>query len=394
MLSRSFVRVALDPVTVSRVQSPIGETQSGVNGLYDTVKLRSPGIDEAVAERISNSLDRLQLLHVGTGELVYEITRGGLVGTYDHRISVRVEHEWLPSAEGALPVRVPRLVVECSVHKAMVGHNVGCGPVELLPACRWLIQRVGSLVGETLPDGGVWDLLRVDVAECYDLGSLGGVRAYLWAMTQARYPRRRVDRYGVNGIMAPGTHTSIKLYAKGPEFRVHDRPRLMLAGVECVEIQERADRLLRVEVEIKARALRKLGEGRRVCDVSDEWLREAAEMHVLKLVSEAEGADIVRTVDSVSERLYAQYPSALAVTLYASWVQLVAQGEEKCRQMWPRSSFYRRVSQLKAAGVSWLGSDARLVRSDSVPDFSPTRGSALRLVESDARILECLAQVA
>ena len=108
--------------------------------MLDTVKLQSPELDEATAQAVTAQLELRSCVDLKSGELLYEFTSGGLSGSYDHRISVQVKRErWqqprTPQGDRAFgrkasPILVPcepYLLLEGSVHKALLGHNVHGG---------------------------------------------------------------------------------------------------------------------------------------------------------------------------------------------------------------------------------------------------------------------------
>ncbi|HEX2922679.1 MAG TPA: hypothetical protein VHS28_01475, partial [Chloroflexota bacterium] len=178
--------------------------------MLDTVKVRSEPISEGLATAIERQMMRTQRTDLATGEVLYELTGAQLSGTYDHRISCRVERTEL----GVDPIRSagkrapmverlhcrPYVVVEGSVHKALLGHNVWGGPVDLVAPVRWLVADVGRRLHVELPDGAGWRLQRVDWAEVYDLGCYEACEEYLAGFAAAAFPRREVARSGAHSV--------------------------------------------------------------------------------------------------------------------------------------------------------------------------------------------------
>ena len=86
--------------------------------MLDTVKLISPYLPEADAERIERACVLRSAVEVSTGEVLYSLTTGSLEGSYDTRVSVRVEREewqYLPATEKSrgVSMRVPCAVIMC-----------------------------------------------------------------------------------------------------------------------------------------------------------------------------------------------------------------------------------------------------------------------------------------
>jgi II/X family phage/plasmid replication protein len=399
--------------------------------MLDTVKLRSPSFDEATAREIERLCVRRSALHMGSGEVLYELTTGQLEGSYDHKVSVRVERvekvpierDWRNSLEMTGKVKPehptwikrpcePYLLVEGSVHKAMLGHNVYGGPESFQEPCEWLVADVGRRVGVELPRASEWLVRRVDWSEVYELPDYEAVEEYVWGLNSAEYPRRSVVRYGREGIMAPGRTTTVKAYHKGLEFAKHDSKRLksVIGAKELHQLQDYANKLLRWEVETKAKKLdEKYREKPRVDQVSAEWLRDLHYTEVRRLVREGE-ADVkaVRKQKDVRDRLLDQYDRRKAGLLLGTWHQLATLGEHATRRVMavPRPkglhpskrhdahrTFRRHKQLLMEAGVSWIGADVVVVpkRSTLPDDFSPNRNSPYRVAGEDPAVVEKLA---
>jgi II/X family phage/plasmid replication protein len=374
--------------------------------MLDTVKLRSPALDEASARAVEHSCQRRQCIEIATGELVYEITTGALAGSWDERVSIRVmREEWFVPDEGRAAVTrpcEPYVLLEGSVHKALLGHNVHGGPVEPVAACRWLVSDVAGRLDVPLPDGALWTVQRVDWTEVYDLGSYEAVEEYLHALRLAEMPRRRPHTYP-HGVYFPGHTTTAKLYHKGPEFHRHDRKRLKeILGIRSTaELYARANNLLRFEVELHSRKLdedfRKGGNLQAgkptVAWLTRQYLESVHDREAGRLLREGQ-ADMhtVRTNRAVARRLQDVYGQRLGNQLFGTWLQLAALGEEVVKGAMKRPTFYRHRKQLVDAGCSWKGADVRVIAQVSaIPDgFSPVRRDPRRLTEEVPQVVQRL----
>lgn len=78
------------------------------------------------------------------------------------------------------------------------------------------------------------------------------VRNYISYLSKLDYPRRDPIRYGDTGIYFASQQNTLKVYAKGPEFKKHDKNRI-LNVVEAHGFYEKAKKILRIEVEHKRR---------------------------------------------------------------------------------------------------------------------------------------------
>jgi II/X family phage/plasmid replication protein len=391
--------------------------------MLDTVKLRSPALCEPVAVELERQCVRRSAVEINSGELLYELTTGSLEGSWDSRVSIRVEREEWVHVDREMAVRVdavqhkqqasyrprgggwevrwrkgrdrrvshafggcsvkrrcePYVLLEGSVHKALLGHNVYGGPEGFRASCEWLLDDVGQRLGVDLPPASNWLVRRVDVAEAYELPDFEAVEEYLWGLNSAQYPRRSVARYGQESIFAPGRTTAVKAYHKGVEFAKHDGRRLrgIMGLAELLELQDKANRMLRWEVSVKARKLDEDHQGKpSVEQVQDSYLEDLHYREVRRLVREGEAdVEIVRRHKDVRDRLLVKYSSRKAGLLFGTWHQLVTLGERETRRHMSRPTFYRHRKELVDAGVSWIGADVLVVpRASSLPaDFSPTR---------------------
>jgi len=365
--------------------------------MLDTIGLRSPVLSEKDAKIIERECVSRQGIELKTGELVYSITTGSLQGSFDSRISIKVEREqW--KADGGDMRKVPcppQLYVEASVHKAMIGHNVFGGPSDFSNACHWLINLVSELIEVELPFTNFWEVRRVDVAEVYQLDSFEAVQEYMRGLAAAEYPRRQVAKYGFETVYAPGRSTTLKFYHKGPEYRKHDFKRVkgQLGDDLAGSLQLKANCILRVEVEIKVPKLEyDFGHVPKVIEMTDDYLNSVHDVDVRRMIREgADSMKQVREALTVKGRLVDVYGDRLGTSLLGTWYQLATLGEKSCKDGMSRPSFYRHRKLLTEAGCSWKSTDVVLKNFSLVPsDFSPIRSDARRLVEELPEVTEKL----
>lgn len=380
--------------------------------MLDTVKLESPELGEDLAREIEARCVRRSAVELGTGELLYELTTGSLEGSWDSRVSIRVmRSRWVQyrvqlhdqssgrtvsSSKQVHEECPPYVLLEGSVHKAMLGHNLYGGPESVSEPCEWLVADVGDRLGVKLPSGSEWLLRRADWAEVYELPDYEAVEEYVWGLNAAEYPRRSVARYGRESIFAAGRTTAVKAYHKGPEFSKHDHRRLrgIMQDADLQDLQHYANRVLRWEVSVKAKKLDEDHEGKPlVSEISPDYLRKLHYREVRRLVREGE-ADVktVRKQKDVRDRLLDQYDARKAGILLGTWHQLVTLGEKETRRYMADRTFRLHKQQLRDAGVSWVGADVLVVpKVSSLPaDFSPTERDPRRRAGEDPVVAEKL----
>lgn len=378
---------------------------------YDTIKLKSPALDKSVVRRIEEQCILRSGEDMASGEVLYELFSGELLGSWDARISVIPKYEdWVINKSGRpeLVPTEPYLLIEASVHKIFHGHNVYGGSTNFLQVCRDFVAFVSDLLNTDLPHADVWTVHRVDVALVYRL-SKPACKEFFDGIQLLSFPRRKkgAAKYDM-AVYFAGKTTTVKFYHKGTEFQVHERSRLRgyftnlmihLYGANDPKNRERvqkkidalqrlADSRLRVEVEIHSDKLQYDFEKHpRVDELSDAYLQGVYDREIEKLLREGKQAmNTVRESRAVLTRLKNEYGDSSGARLYGFWSSMVTLGDEVTREQFAKTVFYRNRKLLEDAGVSWRNSDVVVIANDSIlpADFSPIR-SDRRLCFSPAR---------
>jgi II/X family phage/plasmid replication protein len=357
----------------------------------DTITLKSPYVNEEIANKIKFECVSRQGLQIKTGELLYQITTGQLEGSYDSKISIKVKEEEYTKI-GIVPSE-PYVIIEASVHKAMLGHNVFGGPEDFKKSCSYLIKLVEKLIQIELPTYSEWFAERIDVSEVYKLPSFEAVQEWFRGLNASDYPRRDVNRYGLSGIYAKGSTTTLKFYHKGVEFSKHDRSRLkkIFNDDKLNSIQDYANKLIRCECEIKARKLKyDFGHMPTVGDVTNEYINNVHDVEVRRFLKEGVKMMIlVSTAQEVNARLREVYSPGLAGVLLGTWYKLTTLGEAAVKKDMALRTYYRQIKQLKDVCVTWHGTDVILLEHSLIPKgFSPVREDSRRLTQEAPEIME------
>lgn len=367
---------------------------------YDTIKLKSPAMDRSIVKRIEAQCIMKSGFNLATGEILYEIFFGELLGSWDARISVIPKYEdYIIGKQGRPELHPcePYLLVEASAHKVMHGHNVYGGPTDFRAAASNLVSLVEKLLDTDLPSSYGWTVHRVDVANVFRL-SKPACKEFFEGVQLLSFPRRQKGsaKYAM-AVYFAGKTTTVKFYHKGSEFQVHERSRLRnfftnlyqhiygktdIKNKDRVErklqaLQRLADSRLRVEVEIHSDKLQyDFGHNPRVDELTDEYLQRIHDTEIERLLREGkQGMDTVRTSRDVLRRLKREYGDTRGTQLYGFWTSLCTLGDETARDHFSKATFYRNRKSLEEVGVSWRGSDIVVVSNDSlVPhDFAPIR---------------------
>ena len=378
----------------------------------DTVKLRSPPLDLGIADFLEKQSVLKQGIELSSGLILYEFTNGTLKGSFDSRVSFRILRDEYINHNGRpeLVPCPPYVIVEASLHKFFYGQNVYGSPKGFRFAVWQFLDALGLLLGDDvdlLPSPDLWTVHRVDWAEVYNL-TPAAIADFFRGISHCKFPKRSAKsaKYGVNAVYFPGTTTTIKLYHKGSEFKIHDSYRVRAAltkyrfsqfpessladnnhawiKTKLKALQRLADSRLRVEVEIHAEKLHfDFGERHPfVHEVTDEYLQALHDKEIFKLLKEGKNdMETVRTHDAVKARLNATYSRRSANSLFAFWLQLAARGEDATRNEYSESQFYSNRSKLIDSGCSWNSSNVVILaeQETALPrDFQPLRADIRR----------------
>lgn len=356
--------------------------------MIDTFRIESPPLVDWHVDELRTYLNTKMQVINATGEVAYEFTSGELQTSADYRIRAEIREyvweggrDWRRGGIRLAPVKVeapPFLVIEGSVHKAIMRHNVHGGPVDPRVALRWMVAKLADVLALDLPPADLWVPVRLDVAEIFNLGSFEACQDFISTMNQSKYPRRTTANFNGQSISFSGTMTYTKAYHKGPEFGRHDRRRLAnhMHASQVEELQEFANKILRVEVEIKRKKFQAdLGQIT-VADLTEAYISAVFDREVARIFHEGnDSMKIVRRNKDVAARLSSVYDGRLSSVLFGTWMQLAALGEDEVRRSMSRPTFYRQRKQLQDAGVSWFGSDVMIVESAIPEGFRFQRGS-------------------
>jgi II/X family phage/plasmid replication protein len=400
--------------------------------MIDTIAIDSPEVGIDSIEKIEQFLEKYTGVDMQTGEVLYQFTRGKLKGSYDSSVSVKILREKLVQVfDGVKSGKIeaiyftdtdgqkkkmgyeinksetkmkmvkqscePYLSVECSIHKLLLGHNVYGGPIDVGLIVKFIVNLLKEKFDVDLPEPRGWRIRRIDVAEVYNMGSFEGVQEYIRGLNHCSYPRKKVIPYQCESIYVPGRITTLKLYHKGPEFHQHDRKRLLkfMKAEKVEQLQNIANKILRVEMEIKAQRLRELncGELPTFENIEVEYLQNRLNKEVFNLLHEKQEPDrieIYRTTDAVLNRLNEIFPVRKARTLYNTWIKLASLGEQDTKKIMCKNTFYEHRRELIAVSVSWHHSDIVVNKQYSgIPvNFMPvsTDKRCFRLIAKPCRL--------
>lgn len=128
-------------------------------------------------------------------------------------------------------------------------------------------------------------------------------------------------------------------------------------------------------MEIKKKKLKKIfGENVdiKIVNLDIKIFNEIWEYEMNKILKfDYEKAKKVNKKDDVCRRLNLLYKPAKASILYAFYLQMLVDGYIKTRDLTRKSTFYRKVGELKASGIDFTQADIEIVENVNFVDFDP-----------------------
>lgn len=334
--------------------------------MIDTIRLEIRGLDPAQIAHISRKLDTLYRVSNGDGQVVYAITSGQLLGSWDYRVRLVLRDYDYISVERDEPVsrigrhvitrsvkrtvRVdvePYLLIEFSLSKFLYGHNLLNSSLVgdylgLYEFRRWLC----IILGIDLPSLRSWRVTRLDVARNYRCLCSDHALHTIRVFSGLNYPRRKRPAVYDTSVRWGSSYCAVKVYHKGSEFKKHDAKRLVqfLDDDRLDFLRSYADEIVRFEVEFRKRKLNSLGIDT-LGDLLDSGIDWSDEMdaQIVKITGGARKSSVYSIDDAVRIIKNGIYPgcgltfdSALAV-----WITISTRGTTAANKIYGRKKVWR-----------------------------------------------------
>jgi len=226
-------------------------------------------IDYDTYEKIKEKTRNTKRVDKDTGELEFEYDNGQTNHSSNYKVSYGISDEYwdylkpedssksLTNARKNQPVKksgIPHVKLEFSIPKILIGHNLQSVGIALIYDAIYEAKKAFEEKYEcVLPDMNEWYCYRIDTCANYILASEQEVRNYISFLSKLDYPRREPIRYGDSGIYFPSQQNTFKVYAKGPEFKKHDKERFVENIELSKKLSEQSRNILRLEAEHKLR---------------------------------------------------------------------------------------------------------------------------------------------
>jgi hypothetical protein len=265
----------------------------------------------------------------------------------------------------------------------MQGHNVSGGPGTLAEAVGCMTHLVTSIAGYPFSDMA-WNLHRLDWAENFVFPSKEEAQLVIRHLTKVRMGRKDNRPYEGESIESTSRSWTWKAYHKGPEFHVHDRPRLVREGFMGLgSVMDLAWRTVRVECEFKKPWLEYHRKTIEVEKLPENW-QDEWERHTMKALQG--DIDLKRTSDplEVRYRLAKRYSQAQAAALFGTWSDIIMNGEKVAKTAFAgrERTWYDHKRKLKESGIALFGVTCKV--EDRMCDFSLSSPYRVRSAFEDA----------
>lgn len=321
--------------------------------MIDTIKIYTE-IDKATYDKIKDVSIIKTSYNKQDGEVFYEIINDHLQGSFDSRLSVRVDC----GAKYHFSTLGYCIEIEGSYHKIILGYNSHNGYCDLEFIATNLIQMVELDYNISLPSFDKWFLQRCDIAICYDLKNQDNVKSYINSLSRCSFPKRKAKFFYDESLYISGVTTTLKIYNKLLEFRKHDLKKFYdNKDFNILNYLNTINGFIRFECEIKKRKLKQLFNNKahiNIIDVNYDILKNVWSEEFMKLLKFIKNdLDIVRGREEVKKRLYNIYKPSKANLLYNFYCAIQLNGLKETQDSCSSSTYYRNIKALKEAKVDF-----------------------------------------
>lgn len=262
-----------------------------------------------------------------------------------------------------------RLILDGNPSKFFQGHNV-FGSDDIFLLAHAMVWRALPQLGLRVYSAGFQselscmdvEVMRVDITESYDAGSLANAKSFVRALAESATLTHRGRGALSEGTVYFGKHSrrwALKAYAKGAEI-VSKSGKLGNRFPDAERMIQFAQPLLRIELVLRLWELQKRG-----LDRLSAW----RSVDVTALGAEYRSGLMISENRSMSESELEAIPNRLRV-LYSSW-----KSGEDLRKLLSNGAFYRNRAALLKYGI-----DIAIVQPKAFPNVVPL----VRIIEAKA----------
>lgn len=347
-------------------------------------------IDSKTYDLLVNRSIMTQRIDKENGNIEFEYNNFHLNQSWNYKVVFSIDTKiWQYDPVLGVPVLsycLPYLRFEFSAPKILWGHNLeSCSVSDALYAANLVRDSFNNLFGVSIDKVKQWYCYRLDTCANYILDNENQVKAYIRYLQRLDYPRRIKNLYEDTGIYFASRNNTLKVYAKGVEFKKHDRYRF-LDELEQQRLQNQANRILRIEVEQK-NILRTVYKNlvkrgyfyntwsgyMKIYDLLENFnLRYEMERVIQKFLGGSE-TKVMRNLDVY--RLLKRVKSNRSANFYFSIYNLIVlHGQKEAKRQIPESTYYDALRLFRQLGISLISADVKkteyILEKDFPADFS------------------------
>ncbi|MBF0330264.1 MAG: hypothetical protein HQL10_14015 [Nitrospirae bacterium] len=313
-----------------------------------------------------------------TGDIEFEYNNFHMTQSWNYKVLFKIDNRmYVHDIESDTPQLVnslPYIRFEFSAPKVLWGHNLeSCSLSDAWFAAHKVREAFMSAYGVTLDEVLDWYCYRIDTCANFILESEDQVRAYIRYLQKFDYPRKMKNLYEDTGIYFASRHNTLKVYAKGEEFKKHDKCRFV-NEVEAQKLHNDAKLILRIEVEHKRR-LRYIMEQLQKEKVlvksfggymtfNDTVLNFKAKEEMTRIMNKFLVGKETKAMKSLDVlRMLKQYHSDKAArSFYAIYMLLITQGQKEVKRQVSKPTYYRALKVFRELGISIFASDVQKIQ--------------------------------
>lgn len=336
--------------------------------MIDTLKIYTE-IDKETYNKIKSKSIVKSSVNNNTKDILYEITNDHLEGSFDSRLSVRVDC----GAKYSFVEKGYYIEIEGSYHKLVLGYNSHNGYYDIEFVAENLIRIVELEYNLKLPDLENWYLQRCDIAITFDLEKQENVKSYINSLSRCSYPRRNAKFFYDESLYLSGTTTTLKVYNKLLEFKKHDLKKFVNTKFNLIDYIKEIEGYVRFECEIKKKMLKKIFNDEKhikIIDVKYEDLKKVWSDEFMKVLQFIKNdLEIVRGRKAVYKRLNEMFKKSRANQLFNFYCSIQLNGLKDIKNNTSSSTYYRNISDLKKAKIDF--SQSYKIEENKIFYFNP-----------------------
>lgn len=325
-------------------------------------------IDQSTYDSLSNRSIKTERIDQETGNIEFEYNNFHTHHSYNYKVMYKLEnkaHQYDPATKTPYLVEsLPYIRFEFSAPKILWGNNLeSCSLSDAVYAASIVRDEFNKTYNINIAKVMDWYCYRIDTSANFLLENEDQVKAYIRYLQRLDYPRRIKNNYEDSGIYFASRHQTLKIYAKGDEFKKHDKKRF-LDETEQERLQQKASKILRIEVEHKTK-LKSIVEGFQKDGLFIPTFRgyprfneilqifnpiEEMEKIVKKFLSGLK-TKIMKNLE-VFEILKANMTEKAARSKYAIYMLIIQHGQKEAKRQTPKRTFQRAMKTFRELGIS------------------------------------------